>query len=255
MKYAVLAIALAAGMAGAPMMDANAQSPGRYTPPAPAQLSPDLASPWILQLSRKPGAQGQRRVEIAPPRAAYLPQARFQLRRTTNVLTPLQADPNRAHRQPLDMRVARSEPAPAPRQSSQQIDPKFEPQLVAYDSAHAAGTIIIDTEARFLYLVEGDGTARRYGVGVGKPGFEWAGTHKITRKAEWPSWRPPAQMIAREKKKGRILPTYMEGGPENPLGARDSTWARRSTGYTAPISHGRSARRSRQAASECGMRM
>ena len=64
------------------------------------------------------------------------------------------------------------------------------------------------------------GKARRYAVGVGKPGFEWAGTHKVTRKAEWPSWRPPAEMIAREKKKGRTLPTFMEGGVNNPLGAR-----------------------------------
>ncbi len=72
----------------------------------------------------------------------------------------------------------------------------------------------------FLFLVEPGGKARRYGVGTGKPGFEWAGTHKITRKAEWPGWTPPAEMIARERAKGRILPAHMEGGPENPLGAR-----------------------------------
>ena len=66
----------------------------------------------------------------------------------------------------------------------------------------------------------GDGKARRYGVGVGKPGFEWAGTHKVTRKTEWPAWRPPAQMIEREKKKGRILPGFVDGGSKNPLGAR-----------------------------------
>ena len=61
---------------------------------------------------------------------------------------------------------------------------------------------------------------RRYGVGVGKAGFEWAGTNKITRKAEWPSWTPPKEMIARERKKGRELPPFMEGGPANPMGAR-----------------------------------
>ncbi|HEY4193646.1 MAG TPA: L,D-transpeptidase, partial [Mesorhizobium sp.] len=72
----------------------------------------------------------------------------------------------------------------------------------------------------FLYLVQKDGKARRYGVGTGKPGFEWAGTHKITQKREWPDWRPPAEMIAREAARGRSLPAHMEGGIENPLGAR-----------------------------------
>ncbi len=100
------------------------------------------------------------------------------------------------------------------------MDPVFLPQTVAYDGPEASGTIIIDTNERFLYLVQSNGTAKRYGVGVGKPGFEWAGTHKITRKAEWPGWTPPSEMIEREKAKGRILPIHMEGGPNNPLGAR-----------------------------------
>ena len=73
---------------------------------------------------------------------------------------------------------------------------------------------------KFLYLVMRDGQARRYGVGVGKEGFGWTGTHKITRKAAWPDWRPPAEMIVREREKGRILPVMMAGGPANPLGAR-----------------------------------
>ena len=100
------------------------------------------------------------------------------------------------------------------------MNPAYLPAVVEYQTRHKPGTIIIDTPNRYLYLVMPGGKARRYGVGVGKPGFEWAGTHNITRKAEWPDWRPPAQMIAREKKKGRILPTYMPGGPANPLGAR-----------------------------------
>ena len=100
------------------------------------------------------------------------------------------------------------------------MNPVYLPQLVDYATSQKPGTIIIDTPNRFLYLVLDNGKARRYGVGVGKPGFEWAGTHRVTRKAEWPDWRPPAQMIEREKKKGRILPTYMPGGPANPLGAR-----------------------------------
>ena len=94
------------------------------------------------------------------------------------------------------------------------------PQVVSYQSSDKPGTIIIDTQSRHLYLVLGNGEARRYGVGVGKAGFDWTGVEKITQKKEWPSWRPPSEMIAREKKKGRILPKYMEGGPANPLGAR-----------------------------------
>ena len=100
------------------------------------------------------------------------------------------------------------------------VDPAFLPATVPYETAHAKGTIIINTNTRYLYLVLGNGQARRFGVGVGKSGFEWSGTEKISRKAEWPSWRPPAEMIAREREKGRDLPVFMEGGPANPLGAR-----------------------------------
>jgi lipoprotein-anchoring transpeptidase ErfK/SrfK len=82
------------------------------------------------------------------------------------------------------------------------------------------GTIIVDTEAKYLYFVEPGGTATRYGVGVGRDGFGWSGTVKVGRKAEWPGWTPPARMRARERAKGNILPAYVEGGPANPLGAR-----------------------------------
>jgi lipoprotein-anchoring transpeptidase ErfK/SrfK len=92
--------------------------------------------------------------------------------------------------------------------------------MVQYQTEQKPGTIVIDTRERFLYLVMADGMAKRYGVGVGKPGFEWAGTHKVTAKREWPTWHPPQEMIAREAAKGHFLPASMEGGPENPLGAR-----------------------------------
>lgn len=81
---------------------------------------------------------------------------------------------------------------------------------------YPVGSIIIDTSERFLYLSTGPQTAFRYGVGVGKEGFQWGGILKVSRKAEWPSWRPPADMLKRNPK----LPTFMEGGPGNPLGAR-----------------------------------
>lgn len=89
-------------------------------------------------------------------------------------------------------------------------------EVVAYNGRHPAGTIVISTSERRLYFVLGDGRAIRYGVGVGRPGFEWGGVKSVTRKAEWPDWRPPAQMLRRRPD----LPRYMSGGPDNPLGAR-----------------------------------
>ncbi len=96
------------------------------------------------------------------------------------------------------------------------FDPRFEKQLVNYDDKHSAGTIVIDTPNKFLYLVQGNGTAMRYGIGVGRPGFTWSGIKQISAKKEWPAWTPPAEMLARRPD----LPRHMEGGPENPLGAR-----------------------------------
>jgi len=96
------------------------------------------------------------------------------------------------------------------------FDPKFEKQLVDYSGNESAGTIVVDTPNKFLYLVEGNGRAMRYGIGVGRPGFTWSGVKSITAKREWPDWTPPAEMIARRPD----LPRHMEGGPENPLGAR-----------------------------------
>jgi lipoprotein-anchoring transpeptidase ErfK/SrfK len=89
-------------------------------------------------------------------------------------------------------------------------------ETVSYDGRYPAGTIVINSSERRMYFVLGDGRAIRYGVGVGRPGFEWAGTKKITAKREWPDWRPPAQMLKRRPD----LPRYMPGGPDNPLGAR-----------------------------------
>ena len=84
----------------------------------------------------------------------------------------------------------------------------------------APGTIIVDTNHKYLYYVEGNNKATRYGIGVGREGFGWSGVVKVQRKAEWPGWTPPAEMIVRERKNGHILPAYMEGGVNNPLGAR-----------------------------------
>ena len=98
----------------------------------------------------------------------------------------------------------------------QALDPRYLKQLVDYDGEEPAGTIVINTPDRFLYLVQEGGKAWRYGVGVGRPGFTWAGKHEVTAKREWPDWRPPKEMLARQPD----LPHYMAGGPDNPLGAR-----------------------------------
>jgi lipoprotein-anchoring transpeptidase ErfK/SrfK len=89
-------------------------------------------------------------------------------------------------------------------------------QVVVYPAQAAAGTVIIDTAHTYLYYVRGDGTAIRYGIGVGREGFTWSGTQAVTRKAEWPDWTPPQEMIARQP----YLPRWMAGGEGNPLGAR-----------------------------------
>jgi len=96
------------------------------------------------------------------------------------------------------------------------VNPIYHRQLVSYDGSEKAGTIIIDTPRRFLYLVQEDGKAMRYGIGVGRPGFTWAGVKHISNKREWPDWRPPDEMLKRRPD----LPRYMAGGPDNPLGAR-----------------------------------
>jgi lipoprotein-anchoring transpeptidase ErfK/SrfK len=100
--------------------------------------------------------------------------------------------------------------------SQRSFDPRYNKQVVEYYGKEGAGTIVIDTPNKFLYLVQGDGKALRYGVGVGRPGFTWSGTKTISAKKEWPAWTPPPEMLVRRPD----LPRHMEGGPENPLGAR-----------------------------------
>jgi lipoprotein-anchoring transpeptidase ErfK/SrfK len=97
-----------------------------------------------------------------------------------------------------------------------QADPRLQRQIVGYASNEAPGTVIIDTPHTVLYYVLGNGKAIRYGIGVGRQGFTWAGVKQIERKAEWPDWIPPQEMIERQP----YLPRFVAGGPGNPLGAR-----------------------------------
>jgi lipoprotein-anchoring transpeptidase ErfK/SrfK len=116
--------------------------------------------------------------------------------------------------------MARPEPAAAPDSvgaiGHPPLDAKYERQVVTYTGDEGPGTIVIDTPNKFLYLVEEGGTALRYGIGVGRPGFTWAGVKEVTAKREWPDWIPPDDMLHRQPN----LPRFMAGGPENPLGAR-----------------------------------
>jgi lipoprotein-anchoring transpeptidase ErfK/SrfK len=176
----IRAILVAITVAGLVTPAAASQS-NRVVAPPPLVLSPDLTDPWVMQL--KPGR------------------------------TPIRAKP--------EVQTARLPGAAAPTTSATtakaaKLDPKFLPAVVPYEGPHRAGTIVIDTVERHLYLVQDDGTARRYGVGVGRPGFQWSGAHRVTRKAEWPDWRPPPEM----RKRQPDLPLMMVGGPDNPLGAR-----------------------------------
>ena len=195
-------------LSGAAMSLASVSAPAnagdRYGQRPPVVLSPDLSAPWVMQLGGQAAPRGGV-VYRTKPKAVRAPARqtrtlRAQPRRVTNVA------------------LAAPRPKPAP---ARKIDTRFLPQTVAYEGNQKPGTIIINTSERFLYHVLGNGQARRYGVGVGKEGHAWSGTEKITRKAEWPGWTPPAEMIKRvREKEGRILPAHMPGGPENPLGAR-----------------------------------
>jgi lipoprotein-anchoring transpeptidase ErfK/SrfK len=109
-----------------------------------------------------------------------------------------------------------NEAAPGDEGQGSSVPERLRRAVVAFNSSEPAGTVVIDTGNTALYYVLGQGRAVRYGVGVGRDGFTWSGTQTISRKAEWPDWHPPAEMIARQP----YLPRFMAGGPGNPLGAR-----------------------------------
>lgn len=207
---------------------ASARDLGRERPVV--RVAPDVASEWVLQLSPGSGARpGYRRpvlgerprspsgvvYALRPPETA----AAIDPRGMAVFSVPVGPDAYPPERTRPRMRSVSVAPAERvlPRNG---FNPVFLPRTVEYATDEAPGTIVIDTEAKFLYVVEPGGMARRYGVGVGKPGFEWAGVHRVSAKREWPEWRPPSQMIEREAKRGRRLPMVMHGGIENPLGAR-----------------------------------
>lgn len=227
MKQLVLAAALFGIFSTAALAD------DRYATRPPVVLSPDLTAPWINQLG------GGTVRPVVYQRPVIQPQQRGLFQR----------------------RIIRRAPQVSPQTVSainpgipsirHPIEPQYLPQMVDYDTTEKPGTIVIDTNNRFLYLVMQGGKARRYGVGVGKPGFEWAGAHKITRKTEWPDWTPPSEMISREAAKGHYLPARMDGGAETRSAPAPCISARHFTASTAPTRPGRSAAPSPPAASAC----
>jgi lipoprotein-anchoring transpeptidase ErfK/SrfK len=120
-----------------------------------------------------------------------------------------------AHAQSRVMDV-QDQPGYVPSADEENLPAQFQRQMVFFRTTEAPGTIIVDTPSRFLYLVQPNNRAIRYGIGVGRDGFQWSGLLSISRKAEWPDWNPPPEMIARQP----YLPRFMAGGPGNPLGAR-----------------------------------
>jgi lipoprotein-anchoring transpeptidase ErfK/SrfK len=185
-----LAILLLAGSAATAQM----APPMMVVAPPPPPMRSELGGGFIEFLF---GAHNVA-TPVAPPPAAYAaPPVIYG------------APPRYASTAPVDPMLEQRAPG-------FHMDPQFLRQQVDYHGKEAPGTIVVDTPHHFLYLVEADGKAMRYGIGVARTGFSWSGVHTVTAKKEWPDWIPPKEMVARQP----YLPHFMPGGPNNPLGAR-----------------------------------
>jgi lipoprotein-anchoring transpeptidase ErfK/SrfK len=203
-------------LAGAACLAATHQAAAFDTAPPPAVISADQPAPQAA----------------APVRTAYAERSNmgggfieFLFGEGQN--QDGRSAPQPENRQPYEARRPQSLPQTEPRQDLHlqdetneldrpAFDPRFEKQIVDYHGKESAGTIVVDTPNKFLFLVQGHGKALRYGIGVGRPGFAWSGIKQISAKKEWPDWTPPPEMLVRRPD----LPRHMEGGPQNPLGAR-----------------------------------
>lgn len=204
--------------AASPQARAQAQAFARAEAHARATAAAHARAHWDAQAQ----AQAYARLRQAAAGGALynIPNA-SSLATETRIQRSLVAPQSRV----LARETARAAPQPRAQQTAalapdagiqQRVDPRFERAVVPYAGPHAPGTIIVDTPSRYLYLVQPGGKAVRYGIGVGRPGFEWAGVKRVTRKAEWPDWTPPPEMLKRRPD----LPRFMKGGTDNPLGAR-----------------------------------
>jgi lipoprotein-anchoring transpeptidase ErfK/SrfK len=179
-----------------------------YQPPAPQYYA--VAPAAQPRIDQPPPAQYYAAAPAPPPAAGYQP-APVYYQATQNA--PPYVEPPPGARLYAAVGFA---PSAIGDMAHPRVDPKYDRQVVDYPTDQPPGTVIIDTPHYFLYLVMADGKALRYGIGVGRPGFTWAGTKEVSAKREWPDWRPPDDMLHRRPD----LPRYMAGGPENPLGAR-----------------------------------
>ncbi len=191
-------------------------TPGGYYPPLPPSYRDPPPEPSVADGTSAP----------EPSYGPGDPQA--------PTATPGQPQPSGSNNAPPD-RVAG---LPREDQPESEPPPQFRRQLVAYATTEPAGTIIVDTPHTFLYLVLGQGKALRYGIGVGRAGFTWSGTERISRMSQWPDWHPPNQMIARQP----YLPRFTAGGEGNPMGARalylgDTEYRIHGTNQPATIGH------------------
>jgi len=202
------ASSLVAGTHQAAAIDAALPEPtviygNQAAPPAHMRTASNMGGGFIEFIFGDQQAQGGR----YPQQPSYQQQPVYQQQPSYDARRPLlpQSDMQQAEPQ-----QEASDPTQRP------FDPKFEKQMVDYGGKESAGTLVVDTPNKFLYLVQGNGKALRYGIGVGKPGFTWSGVKTVSAKKEWPDWTPPAEMLQRRPD----LPRHMEGGPQNPLGAR-----------------------------------
>jgi lipoprotein-anchoring transpeptidase ErfK/SrfK len=205
------------------------QADPQYTGSVPAQQvrTPEPATASYRMAAPQPQSPPQYAAPVQQGRGLFAPT--YQVAAVPQAYPP----PGQASQQPARQQLAfgyqtqpqqgYAYPAPAYAPSTygdmaqqQQMDPRYERQVVDYGGSERPGTIIVDTPHFFLYLVLNGGKALRYGIGVGRPGFTWAGVKSISSKREWPDWRPPDEMLARRPD----LPHFMPGGPDNPLGAR-----------------------------------
>ena len=177
-----------------------------FFPPPPPLPSPFFAAPHerASVSANEPGLNSPSYEPDAPPR----PPGFIGTQRPDQDYRPNPAS--------APTNLASLPPEDRPEQVEKELPPQFKRQLVSYATPEPAGTIVIDTANTYLYLVLGNGKALRYGIGVGREGFTWAGAERVSRMAEWPDWHPPAEMIERQP----YLPRFMAGGPGNPLGAR-----------------------------------
>jgi lipoprotein-anchoring transpeptidase ErfK/SrfK len=162
----------------------------------------------FFRSSRETGVIRMRRRTFLALGLAVAGVASVKAARATGVVT-----------EPLPVPQVSGEPFPISEEDYDKVKPQFRPQIIDYPTREPPGTIIIDTRRRYLFLVLGSGQAKRYGVGVGRRGFQWSGTATIGRKAKWPVWIPPAEMMERDREAAK-WPDGMPGGPGNPLGAR-----------------------------------